>query len=104
MRNDLSFKLSIARSLLHVLVWLVNVVDGDDGEVAVISEVAQSDAGAGLHANLVDGLLVEVEADGHGEEVAVSKTVVLYHTWGRLSAPLKLLTLRLLLIRVAYSL
>ena len=104
MRNDLSFKLSIARSLLHVLVWLVNVVDGDDGEVAVISEVAQGDTGTGLHADLVNGLLVEVEADGHGEEVAVSEAVVLDHTGCPLSALRKLFVLRLLLVHLAYSL
>lgn len=42
---------------LLLLVWAVDVVDGDDGEVAVVTEVAKGDAGTGLGANLIDGLL-----------------------------------------------
>lgn len=62
---------------LLLLVGLVDIVDGHDGQVPVISEVTQSDAGAGLDAEGVNGLLVQVEVDGYGEEVAVSQTVVL---------------------------
>jgi hypothetical protein len=60
------------------LVGLVDVVDGDDGEVAVVAEVAQGDAGAGLHAELVDGLLGHIECDGHGKDVAIAETLRLH--------------------------
>lgn len=59
------------------LVWLVNVINSDDGEVAVVSEVTESDASSRLRRNLVNGLLGDLETDGHGEEVAICKTVVL---------------------------
>tara|TARA_R110002003_G_scaffold202_10_gene15724 strand:- start:8922 stop:9542 length:621 start_codon:yes stop_codon:yes gene_type:complete len=42
---------------LLLLVWLVYVVDGDDGEVAVVTEVAQRNARARLYAHLLDCLL-----------------------------------------------
>jgi hypothetical protein len=58
------------------LVRLVDVVDGDDGEVAVVAEVAQRNARAGLHADLIDGLLRHVEGDGHGKEIAICETVL----------------------------
>ena len=61
---------------LPLLVRPVHVLDGDDGEIAVVSEVAQGHTCAGLDAGLVDCLLRDVEGDGDGEEVAVGETVV----------------------------
>jgi hypothetical protein len=58
------------------LVGAVDVLDGHDGEVAVVTEVAQRNARAGLHANLVDGCLRDIERDGHGKEVAIRETVL----------------------------
>jgi hypothetical protein len=61
---------------LLVLVRPVHIVDGDNGEVAVVTEVAESNASGGLDAELVDGGLGDVEADGHREEVAIGQAVV----------------------------
>ena len=61
----------------HALVGPVDVVDGQDGEVAVVAQVTEGDAGAGLGAQLVDGGLVDVEGYGHAEEDAVVEAVVL---------------------------
>jgi hypothetical protein len=58
------------------LVGPVDVLDGDDGEVAVVAEVAQRNARAGLHAYLVDSFLRDIEGDGHGKEVAIRETVL----------------------------
>jgi hypothetical protein len=58
------------------LVGSVDVFDGDDGEVAVVAEVAQRNARAGLDAYLIDGLLRDIESDGHGKEVAIGETVL----------------------------
>jgi hypothetical protein len=44
------------RGLLH-FVRSVDVFDGDDGEVAVVAEVAERNARAGLYANVIDCLL-----------------------------------------------
>lgn len=61
---------------LLLLVRAVDVVDGDDGQVAVISEVTEGDTGTGLGLDLVNRLLRDIEADGHGEKVAINETVV----------------------------
>lgn len=62
---------------VDVLVGPVDVVNGQDGEVPVIAQVAQGDARAGLGAQLVDGGLVDVEGDGHAEEDAAFEAVAL---------------------------
>lgn len=65
---------------LHSLVGAVDVVDGQDGQVAVITEIAQGETRAGLELELADGLLGGVEGDRHGENVAIGKTAVLANT------------------------
>ena len=62
----------------RILVWPVDIVDGEDGEVALVAEVAEGDARTGLGTQLLDGGLVDVEGDGHAEEDAVLEAVVLY--------------------------
>lgn len=64
----------------HSLVGTVDVVDGQDGQVAIITEITQGNAGAGLELVLVDGLLVHVEGNGHGEDIAIGKATVLADT------------------------
>lgn len=59
------------------LVRLVDILDGQDREVAVVAEIAEDDASTRLHADLVNGLLRDIEGDGHGEDIAVGKTLVL---------------------------
>ena len=57
--NDATLGSSCASriQLPHLLVRLENVFDGEDGEVPVVSEIAQSNAGSGFQAQLVDVLL-----------------------------------------------
>jgi len=62
---------------LGLLVGPVDVVDGQDADVAVVTGVAKSNAVAGLEAETLDLVLGKIEVDGHGEEVAVGETVVL---------------------------
>jgi hypothetical protein len=64
----------------HSLVGAVDVVNGQDGQVAVITEITQGDARTSLELVLVDGLLGGVEGNGHGEDVAIGKAVVLADT------------------------
>ncbi|KAI3482287.1 hypothetical protein L1887_55048 [Cichorium endivia] len=54
----------------------VDVGDGDGGDGVVVARVAQCDAGALGDAERLDLRLVDVEGDGHGEEVAVGETHV----------------------------
>lgn len=63
-------------NLLNVLVGLVDVIDGDDGQVAVITEIAESNPGSGLDTDAVYRLLREIEGDGHGEEGTIGETVI----------------------------
>ena len=65
---------------LLLLVGAVDVVDSNDGQVAVISEVTEGDTGTRLCLDFVNCLLEDIKTDGHGEKVAVDKTVVVDHT------------------------
>lgn len=60
-----------------LLVGLVDVLNGQDGQVAVIPEVAQCDLLAGRKAKLINLRLGHVQGDGHGKENAIGETVVL---------------------------
>lgn len=71
-------------SVVYVLVRLVDIIDRQDGEVAVVAEIAQGDAGAGLEAEFGDGFFRHIEGDGHGEEEAGSEAVLLDDAvWGK---------------------
>jgi hypothetical protein len=61
----------------HVLVRSVDILDSQDSKVSVVTEIAESDASTILDTELVDLGLVNIEVDRHGEEGAVSETVVL---------------------------
>lgn len=58
-------------------VGLVDILNSEDGQVAVVSQVAQGDAGTRLDGELIDALLGHIESDGHGEKVAIGETIVL---------------------------
>lgn len=73
--------------MLDLPVGLVDILDGEDGKVAVVSEVAEGDARTGLDGEGVDLLLGDIESDGHGKESAIGETVVLDD-----SAPIVLVT------------
>lgn len=64
------------------LVGAVDVVNGQDGQVAVVTEVTQGDAATGLQLESIDFLLGDVEGDGHGEDIAIGKAVVSNDTGG----------------------
>ena len=61
------------RAGCNVLVWSVDILDGDDGQITVISEVTKRDAGVGPDEQLVDHRLGHVEADGYAEEVPIGQ-------------------------------
>lgn len=62
------------------LVRAVDIVNGEDGQIAIVSEVSQGDAGAGLELAFIDNGLGHVQGDGHGEEVAVGETDIFANT------------------------
>lgn len=68
-----------AKDLLGLvdLVRSVDILDSQDSKVSVVTEIAESDASTSLDTELVDLGLVNIEVDRHGEEGAVSETVVL---------------------------
>lgn len=55
----------------HLLVGSVDIIDGQDGQVAVIPEIAKSHPGACFQTRVLDGLLGEIEGDWHGEQVSI---------------------------------
>jgi hypothetical protein len=64
----------------NLLVRPVDVVYGEDSEVAIVSEITQGDAGTGLDLELVDGLLRQVERNRDAEEHAIGETALLDDT------------------------
>lgn len=64
----------------ELLVRTVDIVNGQNGQVPVISEVAQGDTRTGLEAIIGNGLLGDIEGDGHGEEVSISQTDIFTDT------------------------
>lgn len=83
---------SLGKRRRSLLVGLVNVLDGEDGQVAVVAEIAQGYPGAGLERELVDGGLVDVQGDGHAKERATGEPVLLDNSGGgemSVSAPIE---------------
>lgn len=70
----------------HILVRSVDVIDGDNGQVAVITEVAEGDAFTRLDVELVDLLLGNVEGDGDGEKDTAGEADVLYNSTDKVLA------------------
>lgn len=64
----------------ELLVRTVDIVNGQNGQVPVISEVTQGDTRTGLEVIIGDGLLGDIEGDGHGEEVSISQTDIFTDT------------------------
>jgi len=62
------------------LVWLVNVIDCDDCQISVIAEISERNSRSRLHAQSFDFILTQIKCDWDGEEIAVHKTFLLYHT------------------------
>ena len=58
----------------NALVWPVDILHGKNGQVPIVSGVAQGDSAAGLDPELVELGLVHVERDGHADKVAICKT------------------------------
>lgn len=56
---------------MFVLVWLVNIVDSDDGKIAIITEVTKCNSSTWLYSQPVDFRLREIKRDRDGEEVAI---------------------------------
>jgi hypothetical protein len=56
------------------LVRAVDIINGQNSQVAVVSEVTQCDTRSSLQAELFDGFAGGVEGNGHGEKVAVGET------------------------------
>jgi hypothetical protein len=59
----------------NLLVGLVNVRNGHDGQVAIVTRITESDAGTGLEPEVFNLLSVDIERDGHAEEQAIDKAV-----------------------------
>lgn len=56
------------------LVWPVYVLNVHDGQVAVVTEVSEGDAGTWFDSKIVDGLLRHIKGYGHAEEIAIRQT------------------------------
>lgn len=72
---------AIGKKKKNSLVGTVDVINGQDSQVPVVTEVAQGNASTGLKIVVGDGLLGGIESDGHREEVAIGKTDVFADTW-----------------------
>lgn len=55
------------------LIRLVDVVNCENGEIAVVTRVAQGDTRSSLESCLVDCFLGRIKSDGHREKVAIGE-------------------------------
>jgi len=62
---------------MNGLVGFVNVLDGQDGKVAVVSKISKGDACPWLDLIFFYSLLGDVEADRHAEQIAICKALLL---------------------------
>ena len=60
-----------------LLIWLVDIVNCDDGKILVVTEVSKCDSCSTLQTQLFDLFLGHVQGNGHAEEVAIGQSVVL---------------------------
>lgn len=67
-------------SRLLLFVGPVHIVDGDDSEVAVVTEITERHTRTSLHAHAVNRLLRDIERNRNGKEIAICETVVGYNT------------------------
>jgi len=56
------------------LIGLVDVVNRENGEITVVTRVAQGDTRSSLEACLVNCFLGRIESDGHRKKVAIGET------------------------------
>ena len=56
------------------LVWLVHILDVHDGQVAVITEVSEGNAGTWLDSKIVERLSRHIKGYRNAEKVAVRET------------------------------
>jgi len=61
-------------SYRNLLVRSVDIFNGNDGQISVISRISESDSGTGLDAQLLNSLFRYIEVYGHAEEVTICKT------------------------------
>lgn len=61
---------------LKLLVGLVNILDSDDGQVAVVTEVTEGDTSTSLDSELLNLLLGDIKGNGDGEEGSVGHAAV----------------------------
>ena len=64
---------------LKSLVWLVDIIDCKNGQVAIIAEISESDSGSGLDISGIDDLLANIQADGHAKKSPIRKSEVFDH-------------------------
>jgi hypothetical protein len=69
-----------SRGSMIILVWLVYIVDGDDGEMSIIPEIAQSESRSWLDLQLINQPFRNIQRDGNGEEAAVCESDILDDT------------------------
>lgn len=55
------------------LVRAVDIINGQNSKVAVVTEIAQCDTRPSLQAKIFDGFARGIESNGHGEKVAIGE-------------------------------
>lgn len=55
------------------LVRAVDIINGQNSKVAVVTEIAQCDTRSSLQAKVFNGFARGIESNGHGEKVAIGE-------------------------------
>lgn len=61
---------------MHSLIRAVDIANGQNGQVAVITEIAEGQTRAGLQLGIGDEFLGDIQGDGYGKDVAVGEAAV----------------------------
>lgn len=73
-------KIQINTGKKYSLVRAVDIINCQDGQVAVVTEVTESNTSTRLKLVLIDHLLANIKGNRHGEDIAISKTTILTDT------------------------
>lgn len=64
------------RGKKNSLVRAIDIVNGQNGQIAIVPEIAKGNARARLDLSLGDKFLRNIQCDRHGEDVAIGETAV----------------------------
>lgn len=70
-------RLGLIKDQNAILVRLVNIVNSEDGQITIITEIAEGNSSARFNSRFGYGLFGKIKTYGNAKEIAIYETVVL---------------------------